>query len=88
MKNFIAKDRKVVDLLLEAVENSGLIPESKIIRGGTDGARLCELGILCPNVFTGGSNFHSRIEWVAVPAMLKSCEVMINLVKLWSNEKK
>ena len=88
MRNFINRDRKVLDILYQAVRDAGLEPESKIIRGGTDGARLGELGIPCPNIFTGGSNFHSRIEWVAVPAMVKSCEVILNLVKLWKDEKR
>ncbi len=86
MKTYIDKDRKVVDFLYEAVEMTGIKIVDKIIRGGTDGARLAEMGIPCPNIFTGGSNFHSRIEWAAVPAMLKSCEVMVNLSKLWGDK--
>ena len=86
MKTFIDKNSRGLDILFKAVEDSGLKGESKIIRGGTDGARLGEMGIPCPNIFTGGSNFHSRIEWAAVPAMVKSCEVMVNLVKLWGKE--
>ena len=70
----------------EAVEKAGISVIDKIIRGGTDGARLAEMGIPCPNIFTGGSNFHSRIEWAAVPAMLKSCEVMVNLASLWAEK--
>ena len=86
MKTYIDKDRKVVDFLLEAVEKSGLEVKEKIIRGGTDGARLAEMGIPCPNIFTGGSNFHSRIEWAAFPAMVKACEVMVHLSGLWAEK--
>ena len=86
MKTYIDRDRKVVDFLYEAVEKAGIAVVDKIIRGGTDGARLAEMGIPCPNIFTGGSNFHSRIEWAAVPAMLKACEVMVHLTGLWAEK--
>ncbi len=86
MKTYIDKDRRVVDYLSEAVEKSGIQVIDKIIRGGADGAKLAENGIPCPNIFTGGSNFHSRIEWAAVPAMIKSCEVMVNLSRIWAEK--
>ena len=86
MRTYIDKEPKVVDYLYEAVEKAGIQVVDKIIRGGTDGARLAEMGIPCPNIFTGGSNFHSRIEWAAVPAMVKACEVMVNLSVIWAEK--
>ncbi len=86
MFNFISKDPLVSDLLLEAVRRTGLEPESRVIRGGTDGSRLSEMGIPTPNLFTGGHNYHSRLEWAALPAMVKATETVLNLVELWSEQ--
>jgi tripeptide aminopeptidase len=55
----------------------------KPIRGGTDGSRLTELGIPTPNIFTGGRNYHSRIEWLAVSEMKSACRLVIELARLW-----
>jgi tripeptide aminopeptidase len=63
---------------------AGLKPIKNIIRGGTDGARLSFMGIPTPNIFTGGSNFHSRYEWIALEDMQKAAEVIVHLMKLWS----
>ncbi len=86
MNNFIRKDPLVADLLLEAVRRTGLTPEPRVIRGGTDGSRLSEMGVPTPNVFTGGHNYHSRLEWAAVPAMVKATETVLHLVELWSEQ--
>ena len=61
-------------------EKTGIKPVHKLIRGGTDGSRLSELGHPCPNIFTGGQNFHGKLEWAAVPAMERAVQVIINLV--------
>ncbi|HUX21077.1 MAG TPA: peptidase T [Spirochaetia bacterium] len=86
MYNFIRKDPLVAELLLEAVTRSGLKPEARVIRGGTDGSRLSEMGIPTPNIFTGGHNYHSRLEWAAVPAMVKATETVLNLLELWGEQ--
>ena len=80
MRDFISQDRKCLEYLEKAVSASGIEPVYKLIRGGTDGSRLSEMGFPCPNIFTGGSNFHSRKEWVALPAMMRTVDVIINLV--------
>ena len=80
MREYIDKDKKCLSYLEKAVEKTGIKPVHKLIRGGTDGSRLSELGHPCPNIFTGGQNFHGRLEWVAVPAMERACQVIINLV--------
>jgi len=76
----------VAEFALKAVEQSGLTPILNIIRGGTDGARLSYEGLLTPNIFTGGHNFHSRLEWVSAEDMLKAVEVLVNLVQIWEKD--
>lgn len=51
------------------------------IRGGTDGARLSFMGLPCPNLFTGGHNFHGPYEYVCVESMEKAVEVILNIVE-------
>lgn len=74
---------QVVDFALEAVRRTGLKPILKAIRGGTDGAKLCFMGLPTPNIFAGGHNFHSKREWIAVEDMELATKTLINLVKLW-----
>ncbi len=74
----------VISILEEAVRRAGLEPRREIVRGGTDGARLSELGIPTPNVFTGGQNFHSRKEWIALPAMVRAAAAAVHLARLWA----
>jgi len=83
----INKDKKVIDILEESVKLAGVIPLRDIIRGGTDGSRLSEMGIPTPNIFTGGHNYHSRFEWASLNTMIKSTETIIHLIGLWSKEK-
>ncbi|MDR1909913.1 MAG: peptidase T [Spirochaetaceae bacterium] len=83
MREKIGARPEVLDKLESAARNTGVNFEIKPIRGGTDGARLTELGIPTPNIFTGGRNFHSRIEWVSVPAMTAACRLVIELARLW-----
>ncbi|RKY44839.1 MAG: peptidase T, partial [Candidatus Neomarinimicrobiota bacterium] len=63
-------------------------PKLQIIRGGTDGAKLCFMGVLTPNIFTGGHNFHSKQEWISLQAMEKAVETIVNLVKIWTEKSK
>ena len=83
MKFNIDKKPDVLDRLKQAMNNLGIEWRLKPIRGGTDGSRLTELGIPTPNIFTGGRNFHSRLEWVSVSEMCAACKVIIELIKLW-----
>ncbi len=80
MKEYVDRDKKCLSYLAAAVEKTGIQPVHKLIRGGTDGCRLSEMGHPCPNIFTGGQNFHGKLEWVAVPAMERAVQVIINLV--------
>ncbi len=76
-----------VALAEQAMVMAGVEPDRKSIRGGTDGARLCFMGLPTPNLFTGGVLFHSRKEWIAAPALQKACEVLVNLCALHAKGK-
>lgn len=81
----VKKKQYVLDIGIEAIKMSGITPNVDPIRGGTDGARLSFMGIVCPNIFTGGHNFHGRYEYICVESMLKSVEVLRNIVTLTNN---
>jgi tripeptide aminopeptidase len=84
MKLVLDKHPQVLEKAAKAVEMAGIQPCKNIIRGGTDGARLSYMGLPTPNLFTGGANFHSRQEWIALEDMQKASEVMVNLMKIWT----
>ena len=86
MKYKIDEEPKVVDYAMEAVRRAGIEPIKNIIRGGTDGARLSYEGLLTPNVFTGGHNFHSKQEWISIQDMQKAVKVIVNLVQIWEEK--
>jgi tripeptide aminopeptidase len=79
----IAEDPKVLHYALEAVTRQGITPIRRAIRGGTDGARLSFMGLLTPNIFAGGQNFHSVQEWVSLDWMAAATEVCIQLLDVW-----
>ena len=68
-----------------AIRSAGLEPITQPIRGGTDGARLSFMGLPCPNLGTGGYNFHGPLEFITVEGMDKSVEILKNIVALYSN---
>jgi len=72
----------VVEIAKQAMEEAGVEPKIKAIRGGTDGARLSYDGLPCPNIFAGGHNFHGPYEFVPIPSMVKAVEVILNIAKL------
>jgi tripeptide aminopeptidase len=79
----IREDPKVLDYALEAVERLGIEAKRQAIRGGTDGARLSYMGLLTPNVWAGGQNFHSVNEWVSLEWMTKAAETTIETLTVW-----
>jgi tripeptide aminopeptidase len=87
MSTHINKDPLVMEILEQVVSEMGIEPIQKPIRGGTDGSRLSEMGIPSPNIFAGGLNFHSRYEWIALPAMTEASMVIINLITAWSRQR-
>ena len=66
----------------QAMRGAGVEPLVVPIRGGTDGARLSFMGLPCPNLSTGGHNFHGRFEYIPVQSMDKMVEVLLNLVRV------
>ncbi|MFX1358570.1 MAG: M20/M25/M40 family metallo-hydrolase, partial [Promethearchaeota archaeon] len=84
MLNYIEKDNQVIDLAKKAIKMADLEVQVHPIRGGTDGARLSEMGIPTPNIFAGGLLFHSKKEYIPTKALQKATEVIINLAYLWS----
>jgi len=79
----LVENPKIIEYALEATRRAGIEPRTQIIRGGTDGAKLCFMGLLTPNIFTGGHNFHSKQEWISAQDMQKTVETLINLVQVW-----
>jgi tripeptide aminopeptidase len=88
MREELEKDTRVIDNLYEATKRTGLQPLWAPIRGGTDGSRLTADGLPTPNIFTGGSNYHSCTEWVNVWGMEKAVETVLNLVQIWVEKSK
>lgn len=81
MKEKITKNIQVVDLATEAMRKIDIEPQVVPIRGGTDGAELTYMGLNCPNLGTGGHNFHSIYEYICLEDMVKSSEILIEIVK-------
>ena len=86
MRDHIERYPFVLDILRKAVEEAGLTPAMEPIRGGTDGARLTEMGLPTPNIFAGGLNFHGPFEWIPVRSMVRATEVILHLARLWTVE--
>lgn len=83
MKDVLVEHPQVLEHAREAIRRTGLELRESSIRGGTDGARLCYMGLPTPNLFTGQNNFHSKVEWVSVQDMEKAVETVIHLVQVW-----
>ena len=81
MKMFLGDHMDLIERAKEAVRQAGGDPTSEPVRGGTDGAILSSRGLPCPNLSTGGYNYHSRYEYASIPEMQKSLEVLIKLAQ-------
>ncbi len=82
MREQIEPVMHIVDIAEEAMKQAGVKPLIKAIRGGTDGAQLSYKGLPCPNIFTGGHNFHGRFEFIAAESLQLATDVIVNIVKL------
>ena len=82
MKEVLDKHTHVLEIAMEACRRAGIEPKLKNIRGGTDGARLCFMGVPTPNIFAGGLNFHGKKEFVPIQSMEKVVSVIIEIAKL------
>ena len=82
MRQQIEPVMHVIDIAFKAMEEAGVTPHVKAIRGGTDGAQLSFKGLPCPNIFAGGLNFHGRYEFVPVQSMEKAMNVIVKIAEL------
>ena len=84
MRKMVEPHPQLIDKALQAMEEAGVKPLVRPIRGGTDGARLSFMGLPCPNLFTGGMNFHGKFEYCSLTTMRKAQQVILNLARLWA----
>lgn len=86
MREMVEPHPEIIEKAMQAMEQAGVAPIIKPIRGGTDGSRLSYMGLPCPNLYTGGMNFHGKFEYVSLDTMYRSVQTLVNLVKLWAAE--
>lgn len=86
MAYWLRKDMRPVELAREAFVTAGLKPYDHVVRGGTDGSRLTELGLPTPNLFCGEHNAHGPLEWVAVQDMESAVTACAHLAELWQRK--
>jgi tripeptide aminopeptidase len=82
MREKLEEVMHIVDLAKEAMKAEGIEPIVRPIRGGTDGSRLSFMGLPCPNLFTGGHNYHGKFEFIPVTSMVKAVKVIIRIIKM------
>ncbi|HUC43882.1 MAG TPA: peptidase T, partial [Candidatus Sulfotelmatobacter sp.] len=83
MREVLEKHPQIIENAREAIRRCGLTLREHPIRGGTDGSRLCFMGLPTPNIFAGEHNYHSRLEWVSVQDMELAAKVIVELAKVW-----
>jgi len=87
MADGLVKEPRAAAFAEEAMRRAGLTPQRTIVRGGTDGSRLTELGLPTPNLSTGEHNIHSPLEWTCLEEMQLAVNVLVELVKVWGEAK-
>ncbi len=86
MKEKVMPVFHIVEIAKEAMEDLGIKPIIKPIRGGTDGSQLSYMGLPCPNIFAGGHNFHGKYEYIPLESMQKAVEVIVKICELTSKK--
>ena len=84
MRQQVEPHYHIVEKAMKAIEMAGIKPKVQPIRGGTDGANLSFMGLPCPNIFAGGHNFHGKMEYIPLESMEKASEVILNIIKLYT----
>ena len=84
MRKMVEPHPRLIEKAKKAMLEAGVKPLVKPIRGGTDGSRLSFMGLPCPNLFTGGMNFHGRYEYASLTTMNKAMNTIINLARIWA----
>ena len=85
MREVIEQNMVLVDIARGVMEKLGIAPLVKPVRGGTDGARLSYMGLPCPNLFTGGRNYHGPFEYIVVQSMEKSVKVIVGIAEAFAS---
>ena len=88
MKEVLKDYPQLTDYAIEAAGRAGVNARLRPIRGGTDGSRLTTMGLPTPNLFTGGHNFHGKLEFNSRKGLEKSTETLVNLVQIWAEKGK
>nr|WP_296156489.1 peptidase T [uncultured Blautia sp.] len=88
MKEKIEPHKYLIEVARKAMQDAGVEPVTLPIRGGTDGARLSYEGLPCPNLCTGGLNFHGRYEYICIQSMEKIAEILTDIVKRFATGEK
>lgn len=83
MKEMVEPHMHLIDNAKKAMEELGVTPMISPIRGGTDGARLSYMGLPCPNLCTGGENYHGKYEYVSVQSMEKTVEIILKIIEIY-----
>src|SRR5262249_24952231 len=83
MREGLTKEPRAVAIAEEAMHRAGIEPKRTIVRGGTDGSRLTEMGLPTPNLFAGEHNIHSRLEWTCLEEMQAAVRVLVELARVW-----
>lgn len=86
MREKVEPVKHVIDYAFRAMEEVGITPNIKPIRGGTDGSKLSFMGLPCPNIFAGGMNFHGKYEYLPIPSLKKASEVIVKIAELVARE--
>jgi tripeptide aminopeptidase len=84
MRRFVEPHPEIVEKAAAAMRAEGIEPQNVPIRGGTDGSLLSSMGLPTPNIFTGGSEFHSVREWASVQDMASAAAVAVRLAEEWA----
>jgi tripeptide aminopeptidase len=82
----LAREPRALAFAEEAIKRAGLQPRRTIVRGGTDGSRLTEMGLPTPNLSTGEHNIHSPLEWTCLEEMETAVRVLVELAQVWGAE--
>ena len=86
MKETLNNYPQLTDYAIEAARRAGIKADLRPIRGGTDGSRLTAMGLPTPNLFTGGHNFHGKLEFNSRKGLEKSTETLVHLVQIWAEK--
>lgn len=86
MREKVEPVKHVIDYAFRAMEEVGITPNIKPIRGGTDGSKLSFMGLPCPNIFAGGMNFHGKYEYLPIPSLKKASQVIVKIAELVARE--